>query len=160
MQNSSTKHDDNKEVEDLREELEHFQQEKERVRAIVGKIGGVPTFNIKIFNIVFIAIIVVTLVVSLFSSKLRLLMIELATAALSVKILYMMHCQAKVNHFQLWMQSSIEWRINEIMKNFIESRHLQEEDLKEMLGHTPFEVIAGVLLGFFISLILFGLLPV
>ena len=51
-------------------------------------------------------------------------------------------------------------RINEIMKNFIESRHLQEEDLKEMLGHTPFEVIAGVLLGFFISLILFGLLPV
>ena len=51
-------------------------------------------------------------------------------------------------------------RINEIMKNFIESRHFQEEDLKEMLGHTPFEVIAGVLLGFFISLILFGLLPV
>lgn len=51
-------------------------------------------------------------------------------------------------------------RINEIMKNFIESRHFEEEDLKEMLGHTPFEVIAGVLLGFFISLTLFGLLPV
>ena len=51
-------------------------------------------------------------------------------------------------------------RINEIMKSFIESRHFQEEDLKEMLGHTPFEVIAGVLLGFFISLTLFGLLPV
>jgi len=51
-------------------------------------------------------------------------------------------------------------RINEIMKSFIESRQFQEEDLKEMLGHTPFEVIAGVLLGFFISLTLFGLLPV
>jgi acid phosphatase family membrane protein YuiD len=51
-------------------------------------------------------------------------------------------------------------RINEIMKNFIESRHFEEEDLKEMLGHTPFEVIAGVLLGLFISLVLFGLLPV
>ena len=51
-------------------------------------------------------------------------------------------------------------RINEIMKNFIESRHFEEEDLKEMLGHTPFEVIAGVLLGFFISLMVFGLLPV
>ena len=104
------------EVEDLRRELEHFQQEKERVRAIVGKIGGMPTFNIKLFNIVFIAIMVVTLLISLFSSGLRLLMIELATVALAVKILYMMHCQSKVNHFQLWMQSSIEWRINEIMK--------------------------------------------
>ena len=104
------------EMEDLKRELEHFQQEKERIRAIVGKIGGVPTFNIKLFNIVFIAIMAVTLLISLFSSDLRLLMIELATAALALKILYMMHCQSKVNHFQLWMQSSIEWRINEIIK--------------------------------------------
>ena len=104
------------EMEDLKRELEHFQQEKERIRAIVGKIGGVPTFNIKLFNIVFIAIMVITLLISLFSSDLRLLMIELATVALALKILYMMHCQSKVNHFQLWMQSSIEWRINEIIK--------------------------------------------
>ena len=110
------------EMEDLRRELEHFQQEKERVRAIVGKIGGVPTFNIKLFNIVFIAIMIITLLVSLFSGTLRLLMIELATVALALKILYMMHCQSKVNHFQLWMQSSIEWRINEIMKLLREER--------------------------------------
>ena len=50
------------------------------------------------------------------SNAVRLVMIELATVALSVKLLYMMHCQAKVNHFQLWMQSSIEWRINEVIK--------------------------------------------
>ena len=47
-------------------------------------------------------------------------------------------------------------RINEIMKNFIESRRFPEEDLKEMLGHTPFEVITGVLLGVLISFVLFG----
>ncbi|MHC4721175.1 MAG: hypothetical protein ACYS6I_00555 [Planctomycetota bacterium] len=110
------------EMEDLKRELEHFQQEKERIRAIVGKIGGVPTFNIKLFNIVFIAIMIVTLLISLFSSDLRLLMIELATVALALKILYMMHCQSKVNHFQLWMQSSIEWRINEIIKLLREER--------------------------------------
>lgn len=51
-------------------------------------------------------------------------------------------------------------RINEIMKNFIESRRFPEEDLKEMLGHTPFEVIAGVLLGVLISWLLFITLPV
>ena len=47
-------------------------------------------------------------------------------------------------------------RINEIMKNFIESRRFPEEDLKEMLGHTPFEVITGMILGVLISLVLFG----
>jgi len=50
-------------------------------------------------------------------------------------------------------------RINEIMKDFIERGRIQEEDLKEMLGHTPFEVITGVLLGALISWAVFGLLP-
>ena len=104
------------ELEDLRSELENFQQEKERVRAIVGKVGGVPRFNTKAFNYIFAAIIVITLGISFLHEEWRLMMIELATAALAVKILYMMHCQSRVNHFQLWMQSSIEWRINEIMK--------------------------------------------
>ena len=106
------------ELEDLKKELEEFQQEKERVRAIIGKIGGVPTFYLRFFNTVFIVIIVVSLLISIIcdSSEIRLIMIELATVALSLKLLYMMHCQARVNHFQLWMQSSIEWRINEIIK--------------------------------------------
>jgi len=51
-------------------------------------------------------------------------------------------------------------RINEIMKNFIENRRFPEEDLKEMLGHTKFEVIAGVLLGVLISWALLVILPV
>lgn len=51
-------------------------------------------------------------------------------------------------------------RINEIMKNFIESRRFPEEDLKEMLGHTPFEVITGVILGVLISWVVFGVLSV
>jgi hypothetical protein len=38
-------------------------------------------------------------------------------------------------------------RINEIMKHFFESGQLPEKELKEMLGHTPFEVISGILLG-------------
>ena len=104
------------ELDDLKTELENFQQEKERVRAIVGKVGGVPTFNTKAFNYIFAGIIVITLAISFFHHEYRVMMIELSTAALAAKILYMMHCQSRVNHFQLWMQSSIEWRINEIMK--------------------------------------------
>jgi len=105
------------EMEDLRKELENFQQEKERVRAIIGKLGGVPTFHTKFINITFIIIIFVTVIVSIIGGeKTRSLMIEIAVIALSAKIIYMIHQQMRVDHFKFWMLSSIEWRLNEIMR--------------------------------------------
>jgi hypothetical protein len=105
------------ELSDLKKELDHFQQEKERVRAIVGKIGGVPKFRTKLVNVLFIIVIAISVIISIFSDRgLRLLMIELATVTLSVKIIYLIHCQMRVNHFQFWILSSLEWRINEIMR--------------------------------------------
>jgi len=104
------------EISDLKIELEHFEREKERIRAIIGKIGGVPKFRTKLINVSFIAVIVVAGVISIFSSEnLRLLMIELTTVMLSAKIIYMIHVQTRVNHFKFWILSAIEWRINEMM---------------------------------------------
>lgn len=104
------------ELNDLRQALESFQQEKERVRAIIGKVGGVPEFRTKLINAVFIVVIAVSVIISVISGeKWRLLMIELATVTLSVKIIYLIHCQTRVNHFKLWILSAIEWRINEMM---------------------------------------------
>ena len=103
------------EISDLRQALEHFEQEKERVRAIIGKIGGVPRFRIKLINAIFIVVILVAGAVSVFSGKLRLLMVELTTIMLSIKIIYMIHIQTRVNHFKFWILSAIEWRINEMM---------------------------------------------
>lgn len=45
-------------------------------------------------------------------------------------------------------------RINTIMQTFFESGQFPEKELKEMLGHTPFEVITGVILGILIGLLL------
>jgi hypothetical protein len=104
------------ELEDLKQELEHFQEEKERVRDIIGKIGGVPRFHTRIINVTFVAIIVASVVLSIFAEKLRVLMIELATITLSAKIIYLIHCQMRINHFQFWILSSLEWRLNEIMR--------------------------------------------
>ena len=103
------------EISDLKAELEHFEQEKERVRAIIGNIGGVPKFRTKIINIIFIIIIIAAGIVSIINEDLRLLMVELTTIMLSVKIIYMIHVQMRVNHFKFWILSSIEWRINEMM---------------------------------------------
>ncbi|MDH4238451.1 MAG: hypothetical protein OEW48_02705 [Phycisphaerae bacterium] len=105
------------EIDDLKKELEHFQQEKERVRAIIGQIGGVPKFRTKLVNAIFILIIIASVVISVISGeKLRLLMVELATVTLSLKIIYLIHCQMRINHFKFWILSSIEWRLTEMRK--------------------------------------------
>jgi len=111
------------ELEDLRKELESFQKEKERIRAIVGKIGGVPKTQARLINILFIAIIAMSVTISILAGeRWRWLTIEVATVTLSIKIIYLIHSQMRVAHFEFWILSSLEWRINEIMKQLREIR--------------------------------------
>jgi len=106
------------ELSDLKQELEHFQKERERVRAIVGKIGGMPKFRAKLINTIFIIIVTASIVVSVVGGdRLRLLMIEIVMITLSFKIIYLIHSQMRINHFQFWILSSLEWRINEAMRH-------------------------------------------
>ena len=104
------------EIDDLKRQLEHFQQDKERIRGIIGQIGGAPKFRTKLINLLFIIVLLISVILSVIGGeKLRLLMIELATIALSLKIIYLIHCQMRINHFQFWILSAIEWRVNEMM---------------------------------------------
>lgn len=107
-----------RELEDLKKELENFQQEKERVRQIIGKIGGIPRFHDKLFNSLLITLTILCFIISLLVENLsvRLLMVELAAATISAKIIYLIHCQMRVNHFKVWVLSSIEWRLNELTR--------------------------------------------
>jgi hypothetical protein len=117
------------ELEDLRKELEHFEKDKERVRAIVGQIGGAPKSRATIVNALFIIILAVSVVISVIADeKWRLLMIELATVTLSLKIIYLIHAQMRVNHFEFWILSSLEWRVNEMMKQLRQLKKLVEKD--------------------------------
>lgn len=50
-------------------------------------------------------------------------------------------------------------KINDIIDELFRGQPLNEERLKEVLGHTPIEVIAGVLLGLSIALTLWVLWP-
>jgi F0F1-type ATP synthase assembly protein I len=106
------------ELADLKKELANFQKDKERIRAIIGSVGGIPKFHSKLFNGVLIVATGLCLLISIMvnSTPVRLLMIELASAAVSVKIIYLIHCQMRVNHFKLWVLSSIEWRLNELTR--------------------------------------------
>ncbi len=124
-------HDDENledEIDDLKMELEHFQKEKERVRQIVGKIGGVPKFSTKIINTLFIIAVAVPIAISFFvGEKWQPLMIEVSLISLSLKIIYLIHSQVKVNHFKFWILSSIEWRLTEIRKDLKKLKKQIEE---------------------------------
>jgi hypothetical protein len=115
------------EINDLKQDLENFQQEKERVRAIIGKIGGVPKYRTKIVNILFLIVIIASIIASTVAGdKLRLLMIELAMVALSLKIIYLVNLLMRMDHFKFWILSSIEWRINEMI-NLIKNQKRQSQ---------------------------------
>ena len=42
--------------------------------------------------------------------------LEIAILLVSVKIIWMIHIQTKVEHFQFWILNSIEFRLNDIAK--------------------------------------------
>ena len=50
--------------------------------------------------------------------------------------------------------------INEIMEEIFAGRPIPEKQLREVLGHTPIEAIAGILLGIMIALIYWSLFPI
>jgi len=110
------------ELDDLKQELEHFQKEKERVRTIIGRIGGVPTQHTKIINVVFLVVVIVAFGLSLIfhNSMIGLAMSELGVAAISIKLLMLINNQGRVNHFQLWILSAIEWRLDELRREIKE----------------------------------------
>ena len=108
-----------------REELEEFIREKERIRQIIGQIGGKPTTIGSVMNYAMLVFILLTLISAPFLPKdLELPAVEVGLVFLSIKIFYFLHNEAKVIHFQFWMLSSLEWRMNDI------ARHLAKIDEK------------------------------
>jgi hypothetical protein len=112
-------------TEALQEELEQFRKEKEKIRALVGQIGGVASNRRdRVVNIVFLIAIAILLIADVLRHIAHLdvplpplFSLELGVLLVSVKIIWMIHKQARVEHFQFWILNSIEFRLNEITKS-------------------------------------------
>lgn len=122
MISEKQKNKDNEEIdEQLQEEIKQFLKEKEKIRSIIGKIGGRPTRNDEIINILFITLVIISFIGSIMlPGILRTLAIDFAILLISLKISYMLYSASKVSHFQFWILSSIEWRINQMEKELRE----------------------------------------
>lgn len=126
----------------LKAELDQFKKEKEKIRQLMGQIGGKHAERndrrINLFFITAISLLALndmlhhiggfhTPIPSLFS-------LEIAVLLVSVKIIWMMHKSTKVEHFQFWILNSIEFRLNDVAKQL---RNL-EKTVKEY--HTDDEL--------------------
>ena len=111
------------EFEALQLELEHYRAERQRIRDVIGQIGG---RNIgkkaTLVNILFLAVVCLLFAFDVARHMLGLdikylpptLLLEGAVLLVSLKIIWMIHLQSKVDHFQFWILNTIEFRINQI----------------------------------------------
>ncbi|MDR3259784.1 MAG: hypothetical protein LBT51_09285 [Fusobacteriaceae bacterium] len=103
--------------EQLEEELHEFQREQEKVKNIVEQLGGRNTKQNKIVSIIFLLVIFSLLAVGLGLQKTSLnLTLQIVIITALFKIIWMMYGTQKSNHFQFWILSTLEFRINEIDK--------------------------------------------
>ena len=102
---------------ELESEIRDYLKEKDRIRDILGKIGGKPGQREKAVNIVFIALVGITFASAIISEAVREISLEVAILLVSVKLIYVLSQNAKINHFQFWMLSTLEWRLNEMAKD-------------------------------------------
>lgn len=108
----------------LKAELDQFKKEKEKIRKLMGQIGGKEQEKRdKWMNWIFISAIVligindVMHVVGGFHPPIPTeLSLGIAVLLVSIKIIWMMHKATKVEHFQFWILNSIEFRLNDVAK--------------------------------------------
>jgi hypothetical protein len=77
----------------------------------------------RILNGVFVAIIVGLLTVDVLRHAAHLpvpfpplLLLEAGVLLVSIKIVWMLHAQTRVEHFQFWILSSLEFRLGEVAR--------------------------------------------
>ncbi|MHC4981775.1 MAG: hypothetical protein ACYTF6_01235 [Planctomycetota bacterium] len=109
------------ETETLRAELEHYKEEKEKIRDIVGRIGGRANRRQRlVINAVFLFLVLGAFLFELMRLAFRwnvpfmprVLVLEVAVLLVSLKIIWMIHMQSKVDHFQFYVLHSIEFQMS------------------------------------------------
>jgi len=104
--------------EELLGEIREFEHEREQLKEVLGKIGGRSFSRRDIWiNIGFFVLILALFLLEMTTEYLpRLISLQLGVLLVSVKIVFMIHSQQKVHHFQFWILNSIEYRMNDISK--------------------------------------------
>ena len=101
----------------LQEEIQDYLKEKERVRTILGRVGGNPGRKEKVMNVLFLVTVALVFVVGLVFPEYQTLTLEVAILLVSLKLALILTQNTKMSHFQFWMLSTIEWRLSQISQD-------------------------------------------
>jgi hypothetical protein len=118
----------------LIDEIEEYNRERNRIKMIVGKLGGKQYSKREmIINIVLFAVIIILFVLEITVHIIpAFLSLELGIFLVSIKIIMMIHSQQKSNHFQFWVLKAIEFRMNEMHKKMREmEKYIYEQKDEE-----------------------------
>lgn len=130
------------ETEMMQEELDHYVAEKEKVRKIIGAIGGkTDAARDKVINAIFTVLVSLFFLFDLFRHLMGIhlenfppvLSLEMAVLLVSVKIIWMIHRQARVNHFRFCVLNSIEFQMN-AMSGRLRKMEQRLQELSEEAG--------------------------
>lgn len=125
----------------LLEELKEFEKEKDRIRQIVGKIGGKNNTQVKRVNALLIGMIIALLFMGGVLGKMSLeLTMYLAILLGIIKIIWMLYETKKSSHFQFWILNSVEVRINEMAGKLTKiEKRLRELETEKAKEQSKFE---------------------
>ncbi len=125
----------------FQEEINHYNDEKESVRKILGQIGGTDTGKKEtIINITFAALVILFFSFDVMRHALHididfipeLFSVEIALLLVSMKIIWMIHRQQKVEHFQFWILNTIEFQMNSTAARVRKIEKIAEELSRNM----------------------------
>lgn len=109
-------------IEELEAQLKEYREERERIKQFLGNIGGGSDIKRdKVMNWIFMISIIILFGFDILRYTLHLniplpplISLEIGILLVSLKIVWMIHRQSKVDHFQFWILNSIEFRINNL----------------------------------------------
>lgn len=109
--------------EELKAQLEEYKHEKERVRKIVGQIGSRKgsKYHKVVNQIILLVVLMVFVLGAIFKKISYSLTLELGIFFAVIKIIWLIHEQQKINHFQFWILSSLELKVNQIERRMIKA---------------------------------------
>ena len=104
--------------EELKNEIKEFNLEKERLKEAIGSIGRRKNMKKEtIINLLFLFLVLLFFILSYTLEGITsILSIEIGVLLISLKMILLMQNQHKNSHFQFWVLSTLEYRVNLIDK--------------------------------------------
>ena len=116
-------------IEEVEAQLKAYQEERERIKQLMGQIGGSNDMQRdRVVNRIFFVLIVLLFAFDIARHLMHwdniplppLFSIEIGVLLVSIKIIWMINRQSKVDHFQFWILNSIEFRITNLSRQLNE----------------------------------------